>query len=186
MEFVLLIAGLIVSYYFIKRYDELDLWVCVKRIKDYEPFGKTFVLLGMLSGAIAGCLFFYAEVSKESSDNDMILTLGISMFGCVVYQAFLRLERMQDIGVKSVWGIMSCAFAIMAGFVGSIVVLVLACIFLILTMVGVATAPSKYTHYVTDEFGNKVRVRKASGGDWEDGEGRRWRDNKDGTATPEG
>ncbi|WP_455666679.1 hypothetical protein [Phocaeicola sp.] len=185
MEIVLLIAGMVAGYYFIKRYDRIDLWVCAGRIKDYEPFGEMFVLLSMLFGALAGCLFFYAEMSGEVSESGNALVLCALTIGCAVYQAFLRLEHKQDIWVKSVWGVMSCFLASVIGFIGSIVVLVIACIFLILMIVGAAAAPGKYTHSVTDEFGNKVRVRKTSNGDLEDGEGRRWRNNNDGTATPE-
>lgn len=199
---VLAILVLIAGYYFLKNFEKIDRHL-FDSAEGYEPFGIGVVYLSAVVGAFFGCLFIYCEMIDKSIEPvpivAVVLTLLLMLVCYNVFQAFLYMHSSGGIFGKSLFMLVSCAFAMLVGAVGSVVVIILVIAFLVLSLLGKAafgdssssgeqrsSSDSSEPEYTTeDEHGNTRTLKQDGWNRFKDDRGDYWNDNGDGTVSCE-
>lgn len=199
---VLAILVLIAGYYFLKNFEKIDRHL-FDSAEGYEPFGIGVVYLSAVVGAFFGCLFIYCEMIDKSIEPvpivAVVLTLLLMLVCYNVFQAFLYMHSSGGIFGKSLFMLVSCAFAMLVGAVGSVVVIILVIAFLVLSLLGKAafgdssssgeqrsSSDSSEPEYTTsDEHGNTRTLKQDGWNRFKDDRGDYWNDNGDGTVSRE-
>ena len=195
---LLVILGLIAGYYFLKNFEKIDRHL-FDSVEGYEPFGIGVVYLSTVVGAFFGCLFIYSEMIDKDMDSvpivTVLLTLLLMLVCYNVFQAFLYMRSSGSIFGKSLFMLVSCAFAMLVGAVGSVVVILLVIAFLVLSLFGkVAFGSSSSSggqssssdssdpeYTIEDERGYKRTLKQHGWNTYRDDKGDYWEDNGDGT-----
>ena len=198
MAILVLIAG----YYFLKNFEKIDRHL-FDSAEGYEPFGIGVVYLSAVVGAFFGCLLIYCEMIDKSIEPvpivAVVLTLLLMLVCYNVFQAFLYMHSSGGIFGKSLFMLVSCAFAMLVGAVGSVVVIILVIAFLVLSLLGKAafgdssssgeqrsSSDSSEPEYTTeDEHGNTRTLKQDGWNRFKDDRGDYWNDNGDGTVSRE-
>lgn len=199
---VLAILVLIAGYYFLKNFEKIDRHL-FDSAEGYEPFGIGVVYLSAVVGAFFGCLFIYCEMIDKNIEPvpivAVVLTLLLMLVCYNVFQAFLYMHSSGGIFGKSLFMLVSCAFAMLVGAVGSVVVIILVIAFLVLSLLGKAafgdssssgeqrsSSDSSEPEYTTeDEHGNTRTLKQDGWNRFKDDRGNYWNDNGDGTVSRE-
>lgn len=163
---VLGIGALVGGYYFLKKYNRMDMALFGATSQDYQPFGLPTVILCASAGVVAGIGCMFAAINGHSGDLPGFLYVGLLIASvCLsycVYNAVLRMEEKQDIYRKIgfQWG--ACAVSIVVGFLGSVVVAcALAIVILFYIITGVLNGGGKGGKSWILEDG--TRVKESSG-----------------------
>lgn len=199
---VLVILGLIAGYYFLKNFEKIDRHLFASA-EGYEPFGIGVVYLSAVVGAFFGCLLIYCEMIDKSIEPvpivAVVLTLLFMLVCYNVFQAFLYMRSPGGVFGKSLFMLVSCAFAMLVGAVGSVVVIFLVIAFLVLSLLGKvafgdssssgrrrSSSVSDEPEYTTeDKFGNTRTLKQDGWNRYKDDKGDYWNDNGDGTVSRE-
>lgn len=199
--FILVIAGLIAGYFFLKKFDNIDRTIMGGNSGNYESYGVSVVYLSAALGAILGTLYFYHEVINKSGSTNIYVGWGILLIlllACsAILQAVIYENNFSRILGKSIFMFFSCAIAFAVGAVGSVVVICILVLMLILYVIGGALSSSGSSHSssssnsqeddhdatITDEHGYERKLKDNGFGSYRDDKGDYWSKNGDGTVS---
>lgn len=198
---ILVIAGLVAGYFFLKKFDNIDKTIMGDNNENYESYGLSVVYLSVAVGAILGTLYFYHEIINKHGHLNVYLRWGIIIMlslACIaMLQAIVFENKISRILGKSLFMIFSCGIAFAVGAVGSVVVICILVLMLILYVIGGALSSSGSSHSssssnsqeedhdatITDEHGYERKLKDNGFGSYRDDKGDYWSKNGDGTVS---
>lgn len=141
------IGAFVGGYYFLKKYNQMDMALFGSTSENYQPFGLYTVSLCALAGIVTGIGVMFSVINNDYSELPGFLTISsviasVCLSYCV-YNAVLRMESKEDIYRKIgfQWG--GCIISIIVGVLGSVVVVcVLAIVILFYSIAGLLSGGS--------------------------------------------
>ena len=159
------------------------------RINTNEYFATISLLIIALSGAINGGATAINNFFDTNLNTNLAASLGFCAFvyGLNLYESIIASENISTAIYRSIYMLFITAGLFVLGYIVSFLVIALVIIIffgaIVLKMLGTTLTGGPDKASVSDEYGNKVKLKKNMWGDYEGSDGSTWKDNYDGTAT---
>lgn len=152
-------------------------------------FGTICMLIVALSGAIDGGTTAINNFFDADINTNLAASIGFCAFvyGLNLYESIIASEKVSTAIFRSIYMLFLTAGLFVLGYVVSFIVIVAVIVIFVgavaLKVIGTTLTGGPDKASVTDEYGNKVKLKKNMWGDYEGSDGSTWKDNYDGTAS---